>query len=269
MINTSYVPLEHPYRIIEYNGTIGIQIGVLVVTKETESKDGRFAIETHSFPVVSYINNKVNKESVKRPMLLYFSNEDTEGVVWNNVEVSQVKTLVRENEPMKWSVFTDFCRNCKMYEIRNTIDFSSIHIIKAFSNLHLWGINVIMPEVKKGVLRLRVELYDSVIGAKAYCLGRGDLGLAIYSTNTKMMAEQIKSQVEFYSMFFMEYLDKIQLDFFTKEKRYKELAYHLNDYYRDGHNWLYYKEYKYVFAKSYPEEDLPPMMAAEAGPDEE
>ncbi len=32
MLQTSYVPLEHPYKIIEYQGIMGIQIGTLIVT---------------------------------------------------------------------------------------------------------------------------------------------------------------------------------------------------------------------------------------------
>lgn len=47
MIQTSYVPLEHPFQIIEYKGVLGIQIGTLIVTvdKSEETEKG-YAIET-------------------------------------------------------------------------------------------------------------------------------------------------------------------------------------------------------------------------------
>lgn len=116
MIQTSYVPLEHPFQIIEYNGTLGIQIGTLIVTVDkSDDVESGYAIETHSHPVVSYINNRIRPErkthkslSLPRPF---------EGVVWNKVELHQLRTLVREDEPLSWNALMDYCRRVRISEL--------------------------------------------------------------------------------------------------------------------------------------------------------
>ena len=44
MIQTSYVPLEKPYHIIENNGDIGIKIGTLIVTREKYTAEPSFVL---------------------------------------------------------------------------------------------------------------------------------------------------------------------------------------------------------------------------------
>jgi len=248
MIQTSYVPLEHPYRIISYNATLGIQIGTLIVTREKESKDGDYAIETHSHPVVSYVNNR-NTKQAENPFAS-FVNEQVEGVVWDKVEVGQVKTLIRENEVLEWEDYMDYCRNCHLNSLRNFNFSYGSNIANSLARLIDWGINVKYPEVKQdGELLLKVELYDLLIGAKAYCMGRGDLGIATSSKGKDEMVERIIRQVLIYKMLLENYISfsKFTVVFTTKEKRYKSLVESLNSL--SDYKSRLYKEYSFIIER--------------------
>lgn len=230
MIQTSYVPLEHPYRIISYNATLGIQIGTLIVTREKESKDGDYAIETHSHPVVSYVNNRKTKQT-ENPFASIV-NEQVEGVVWDKVEVGQVKTLMRENEELEWEDFMDYCRDCKMKSLRKSNFSYNFNIAYSLTRLIEWGLNIKYPEVQQdGELILKVELYDLLKGAKAYCIGRGGLGIATVSNGKDEMFQEIIRQIVIYKFFMGLYINfsKFTVVFSTKEKKYKSLVESLNN----------------------------------------
>ena len=81
MIQTSYVPLEHPYQIIEYRGTMGIQIGTLIVTRDLSEERGEYAIETHSHPVVSYVNNRIHPD-LKHPRTIFRPLTGSRRLIW-------------------------------------------------------------------------------------------------------------------------------------------------------------------------------------------
>lgn len=60
IFSTSYVTLQPPFQIIKYGHDIGMQIGTLIVTKQTEGNEIHpFKIETHSYPVVAYENKEI------------------------------------------------------------------------------------------------------------------------------------------------------------------------------------------------------------------
>ena len=118
MIQTSYATLDKPYHIIEYNGELGIQIGTLIVTKEKKQKgnDG-YAIETHSHPVVSYVNKKMpldfkNHKSLSMP-------RPFEGVVWDKVELYELNVITREDEGLTWEDFMQLCKKLRLRELEN------------------------------------------------------------------------------------------------------------------------------------------------------
>ena len=52
MIQTNYVPLEHPYRVVYYNGVIGIQIGSLILAIEKQDEEGKRIVEIKTHPEV-------------------------------------------------------------------------------------------------------------------------------------------------------------------------------------------------------------------------
>ncbi len=92
MIQTNYVALERPYRVIYYNGVVGLQIGSLVVTAEKQDEAGGSIIEIKSHPVVSYCTTKTKKKinSISYPGVY------SEAVVWDQVEQNEVITLCIE-----------------------------------------------------------------------------------------------------------------------------------------------------------------------------
>lgn len=228
-MNTSYVPLEHPYRIIEYNGTLGIQIGTLIVTKEVKG-DG-YAIETHSHPVVSYINNAKKNYLVNEAPVISLNTEDCEGIVWNKVEITQVNTVMREDEILSWEAFMDLCRSFRLRDIKSHSTLVILRIYNAWSKLVTWGMSIQVPEAGRNrTITLNVEIYDHVSGAYAFCLGRGDLGIATISARLEDMVDSICRQVVFYESFLRYYKNfkKIRVVFKTQEKRYKELVKILN-----------------------------------------
>lgn len=100
MIQSHYISMDHPYPIIRYGLEVAMQVGTLVVVEESESENGGYAIETHSHPVVSYINRERGKILTPRESL-------PESVVWNKVEEKDVEYLFLENEEMlRWRTFS-------------------------------------------------------------------------------------------------------------------------------------------------------------------
>lgn len=99
MIQTQLLRLEPPYQIISAGGRVGIQVATLIVT-EDKTRGGRYAIDTHSHPVVSY-----GLKQGLEDMLKYNTYADPyeyskitsrfqpEGAVWNRVEVGDVYIL--------------------------------------------------------------------------------------------------------------------------------------------------------------------------------
>lgn len=97
MIQTQLLRLDPPYQIISAGGRVGIQVATLIVT-EDKTRGGRYAIDTHSHPVVSYGLKQGLDEALK-----YTSDPDEyskvtsrfqpEGAVWNKVEVGDVRIL--------------------------------------------------------------------------------------------------------------------------------------------------------------------------------
>lgn len=92
MIQTNYVALEHPYRVIYYNGVVGLQIGSLIVTTEKQDEAGGSVVKIKSHPVVSYCSTEV-KKNISR---ISYPGVYSEAVVWDQVEQSDVTTLCIE-----------------------------------------------------------------------------------------------------------------------------------------------------------------------------
>ena len=102
MIQTHYVPLERPYRIIYTGGVIGLQVGTLIAVK---SKNDILTTFTH--PVVSYINKKDCENSAYITDVAY-GGTYSEAVVWDKVDQSEVMTVCLEGQKLKWEEFLYF-----------------------------------------------------------------------------------------------------------------------------------------------------------------
>jgi hypothetical protein len=100
-------------------------------------------------------------------------------------------------------------------------------------------------------------LYDYLDDAKAYCLGRGDLGLAVPSAGLEATCHFIVRQVDVYLTFFINLfkLTAIKVIFSTEDKMYAGLTERLNEKFSKGLG--YYLEGR----------DYDALMAAEAEPE--
>lgn len=111
MIQSHYIPLEPPYRIIYSGGVLGLQIGTLLVVHDNNTNPitgKRITIspfKTDSYPVVSYVNKKNTKQPLINDMKI--SGLYSEGVVWENVTQDQVATLCLEGQEVDWDDYID------------------------------------------------------------------------------------------------------------------------------------------------------------------
>lgn len=236
MIQTSYVPLEHPYQIIEYQGVLGIQIGTLIVTldKSDESESG-YAIETHSHPVVSYVNNRIHTDmKIHRSLSL---PRPYEGVVWDKVELHELRTLVREGESLSWYDFMDYCRRLRLGELEGTNMNVDAAIMDNFGMLLDWGINIGLPNSSKSGDKLFVEI-DSIAkyDDKEYLLTEGDMGIVVRYGDKFLMMGQIFAQADNYiSLMKFFDIDVYEVKFWTQDLFLQDLTNDINEKWSEHH----------------------------------
>lgn len=217
MIQTCYVPLEHPYQIIEYKGTMGIQIGTLIVTRDLSEEKGEYAIETHSHPVVSYVNNRIHPD-LKHPRTISLP-KPFEGVVWNHVELNQVNTVVREDETLSWQDFMDYCRKLMMYDLDIHYQDINFMIFESYAKLLDWGIEISDPKMSRlGERILKVELdYTFEHNGTTYCVTNGDLGIVAGLMDEDITVEIIVNQVQKYLEFMSHFeINDCKVKFWTQ-----------------------------------------------------
>lgn len=113
MIQSHYVPLAPPYRIIYTGGTMGLQIGTLIIVRIMEFRNpaGRpipekdtYSTVTH--PVVSYVN-KANA-NVNHISNMFMGGQFSEAVVWDKVDQSDVSTVCMEGGQLEWDDFMSY-----------------------------------------------------------------------------------------------------------------------------------------------------------------
>lgn len=80
--------LEAPFDYIYCNGEVGKHIGTYIVGESCIGEDGKYTLETHSHPIVQYMNSP-------------------KGVVWNRAELTDCEVLCSEDD-MRIDVQTFF-----------------------------------------------------------------------------------------------------------------------------------------------------------------
>lgn len=104
MIQTHYVPLSPPYRIIYTGGVLGIQIGTLIVVS---TDDNSMLFQTKTHPVVSYVNKELCKEKDLYISDVMIGGMNSEAEVWYNVEQKDVATLCLVGQKFSWDDFLE------------------------------------------------------------------------------------------------------------------------------------------------------------------
>ena len=145
MIQTHYVPLERPYRIVYTGGVMGLQVGTLIVVRSGVSpRAGNINpppeyMTTSTHPVVSYVNKKECGEGVHITDIA-FGATYSEVVVWDKVDQSEVLTICLEGQELKWEdylyILTPLIGKCK--DSKSTNDAIS-EARRFFHNLRFLG----------------------------------------------------------------------------------------------------------------------------------
>ena len=137
IVNSHYVPLQEPYPIIYYGGSVAMQIGTLIIVNgpgEERCMSGRVVssrMYTCSYPVVAYGNKHFSE-----PRNEWRLNMWSEGVVWDYVQLKDVYT---------------FCFT-KQREINfEAVDVltTSIRMKEAVSGTYKFRLSVVLNEIEK------------------------------------------------------------------------------------------------------------------------
>ena len=96
-VNTNYVALQPPYKVIKHGNKIGVQIGIQRIVIAGGSP---FRTETHDYPVVADENKQT---ALDNPRFQVDASCDSK--VWDNVELSQVSVLCKLDDHLNWMDF--------------------------------------------------------------------------------------------------------------------------------------------------------------------
>lgn len=229
IVNSHYVPLQEPYPIIYYGGSVAMQIGTLIIVNgpgEERGMPGRVVttrMYTCSYPVVSYGNKHFSE-----PRNEWRLNMWSEGVVWDYVQLKDVYT---------------FCFT-KQKEINyETIDVltTSIRMKEAVSGTYKFRLSVVLNEIEKmGIskpaLLTRLEpagpakvFINRNLAKDIVCVrGFGALFCCVrLSEDIEEMAVEIRRQVADYLMLLKP--KEFELSYEADNEECKELVNALNE----------------------------------------
>ena len=229
IVNSHYVPLQEPYPIIYYGGSVAMQIGTLIIVNgpgEERGMPGRVVssrMYTCSYPVVAYGNKHFSE-----PRNEWRLNMWSEGVVWDYVQLKDVYT---------------FCFT-KQREINfEAVDVltTSIRIKEAVSGTYKFRLSVVLNEIEKmGIskpaLLTRMEpagpakvFVNRDLAKDIVCVrGFGALFCCVrLSENIEDMAVEIRRQVADYLMLLKP--KEFELSYEADNEECKELVNALNE----------------------------------------
>lgn len=98
-METQILKLDAPYDYIYCNGVVGKHIGTYIVGESHVDADGKYALETHSHPIVQYQNSP-------------------RGVVWNRAELTDCVVLCNEDDK-RLDVRRFFLLCMQQYQLKN------------------------------------------------------------------------------------------------------------------------------------------------------
>ena len=228
IVNSHYVPLQEPYPIIYYGGSVAMQIGTLIIVNgpgEERGMPGRVVssrMYTCSYPVVAYGNKHFSE-----PRNEWRLNMWSEGVVWDYVQLKDVYT---------------FCFT-KQREINfEAVDVltTSIRMKEAVSGTYKFRLSVVLNEIEKmGIskpaLLTRMEpagpakvFVNRDLAKDIVCVrGFGALFCCVrLSENIEDMAVEIRRQVADYLMLLKP--KEFELSYEADNEECKELVNALN-----------------------------------------
>ena len=163
MTHICYIPSEHPYRAIYYEGRLGLQKGTIIeVTETSNEKEDTFVVRNFH-PVVTYYNF----EQKSKYCTISSPGEAVDTDVWYDVEEKDVITVAVENGIIKWYDFIHyFAPMIKKYSefaapdpCRLQIKYNNI-LINFFTSLKKIGIKVVPPKEDRILLDAYLFIYE-------------------------------------------------------------------------------------------------------------
>lgn len=238
IVNSHYVPLQKPYPIIYSRGEVGMQIATLIVVEGLDPSKphpgGRildpYAIRTHSHPVVSY-GNKVEGYILEIPE----PNDWSEGIVWDKVELRNVKVLCMTDKPeiSQWR-FSEISYQERYRDIlNNTSTFKLSLLMSRFRRLHV-SLDIPMPN---GELEVKLTLNNSPIGSNLLDViksGKNFFAPYLYvlvraSDDMDKMEQDLREQIDDYRAALAP--NEVHFTFDYAQEEWKPLAERLNKVY--------------------------------------
>lgn len=241
-MQSHFVSLEHPYPIICYGKEIAMQVGTLIVVEESRDEDGAYGLETHSHPVVSYMNRKRGVISV--PSLSVYP----EATVWNKVEANEVATVCMEDkEFMKWPEFSGFLSS----RLQENADYGEELDIRYADELRerFMALGIPVEKVVHGLYDIVLRHHERLRDFEDICYGStiqmtdreghvndnysimgGVFSFFVTYGDEDDMYEDLIKEAKMYSSF-AEIPKLVKFRFRSPNKRYEGLVKRLNDYY--------------------------------------
>lgn len=146
--STSYIPLQKPYQIIKYGKDIGMQIGTLVASCMLKGDEIRpFRIESHSYPVVAYVDKDANVMDKE-----FYGLQPMEGVVWNRVELREVATICLTGDKLTWMEFINF-----LWADISRTGFTAAPQYDVSRALRVLGVEIAPPPKGKHIVHLHCQ----------------------------------------------------------------------------------------------------------------
>lgn len=155
MVQTHYVAAEKPYQVITAGGEIGMQIGTLIVVRESDG-----GIETKSHPVVSSFNKKIGMPEKMGVCL-------PEATVWNNVTEDETVYLCESGN----SLLCDDFFYLVMMESRRRMSIGTPErntAMEIFYNLMSYGVSIesLYPPIDD--VKILLNIGEDTISAPGY-----------------------------------------------------------------------------------------------------
>ena len=229
IVNSHYVPLQEPYPIIYYGGSVAMQIGTLIIVNgpgEERGMPGRVVssrMYTCSYPVVAYGNKHFSE-----PRNEWRFNMWSEGVVWDYVQLKDVYTFC-------------FTKQREINFEAVAVLTTSIRMKEAVSGTYKFRLSVVVNDIEKmGIskpaLLTRMEpagpakvFVNRDLAKDIVCVrGFGALFCCVrLSENIEDMAVEIRRQVADYLMLLKP--KEFELSYEADNEECKELVNALNE----------------------------------------
>lgn len=202
IVNSHYVPLQEPYPIIYYGGTIAMQTGTLIVVNapgEEPRHLGRVfssRMTTSSHPVVTYGNKFVSE-----PRGEWRQNMWSEGVVWDYVQLKDVYTFCfTKQKQVNFETITVLTTTIRMKEaLSGTYKFRVSTVLKDLENFGIEKPDMLSRMLPFGPLH--VSAVKNLERDLVIVTGFGALFCCVLmETDVEKMVTEIRRQVADYLM---------------------------------------------------------------------